>query len=577
MAAVTPDTNLTIIKLPIELDSNNQLTFASATAQHTYFDSLTDNLDVENFSYQRKDGVIRYPAHIDTIYNYNYCMYQNENYGNKWFYAFITDMKYVNDNMTEITIVTDAWQTWQFDLTLNKMFVEREIVAKADDTFGKYKIDEGLEIGPTKFVEAIDDQNWFSYLEVYYVIAFTGDTLTNGNTTVTIPKGGLYINNIPSSVPFIICDSLTDFCNTLIWINNDGAGDKIITCFTIPKVSFVDHFANYKMNGSSIGLKVCIISQGAYNTSEKTLKVKHKPTFSINAVDSYTPKNKKLLQYPYMYLGSGSMTSTQKVYKYEDFYDNVGIIVDNTTDNINDLSFIIRCELNPNPTLIFSPVNYKTWGSTSIFDSITINNYPTLAYFNDVFNTWLAENLEMTKLNVEQQTGDLLFGFGRDAFNTLSSTLSQATNENIGGAVTSLIGGGIGIVQRGYDYDMQIRKTLTSIKQQSLVPDAITLGGSSTALGYGLIAHNILNKYEITYEYAKRIDDYFSTYGYTINEMKVPNINSRSNWNYIKTIGANIFGDIPVNDLETIKNLFNNGITFWHTTTHFLDYSQTNS
>ena len=78
--AVTPDTNLTLIKLPIELDANNQLTFTDATAQHNYFDSITGNLDVEGFTYQRKDSIIRYPAHMDTIIEYNYCMYQNENY-----------------------------------------------------------------------------------------------------------------------------------------------------------------------------------------------------------------------------------------------------------------------------------------------------------------------------------------------------------------------------------------------------------------------------------------------------------------------------------------------------------------
>ena len=78
-------------------------------------------------------------------------------------------------------------------------------------------------------------------------------------------------------------------------------------------------------------------------------------------------------------------------------------------------------------------------------------------------------------------------------------------------------------------------------------------------------------------ESSERIDKYFSVYGYKVNKIKVPNINSRSNWNYIKTIGANIHADIPQGDLDQIKNMFNTGITFWHTTTHFLDYSQNNS
>lgn len=72
-------------------------------------------------------------------------MYQNENYGNKWFYAFITKMEYDNDYMTNISIETDVYQTWQFDIIFKKCFVEREHVE--DDTIGKHTVPESLEHG----------------------------------------------------------------------------------------------------------------------------------------------------------------------------------------------------------------------------------------------------------------------------------------------------------------------------------------------------------------------------------------------------------------------------------------------
>lgn len=78
-------------------------------------------------------------------------------------------------------------------------------------------------------------------------------------------------------------------------------------------------------------------------------------------------------------------------------------------------------------------------------------------------------------------------------------------------------------------------------------------------------------------EYLQTIDDYFSMFGYKINEVKVPNLTGRSNWNYIKTIDCNILANIPQMDLQEIKTLFDNGITLWHTTTNFLDYSQNNN
>ena len=78
-------------------------------------------------------------------------------------------------------------------------------------------------------------------------------------------------------------------------------------------------------------------------------------------------------------------------------------------------------------------------------------------------------------------------------------------------------------------------------------------------------------------EYAKIIDKYFSMYGYKVNDLKLPNISGRSNWNYVKTIGCNILGDIPQEDMEKIKSIFNNGVTFWHNPNTFLDYSQSNN
>ena len=83
-------------------------------------------------------------------------------------------------------------------------------------------------------------------------------------------------------------------------------------------------------------------------------------------------------------------------------------------------------------------------------------------------------------------------------------------------------------------------------------------------------------KYSIKQQFAERIDKFFDMYGYLTNTVKIPNLNNRPNWNYIKTIGANIIGDIPQMDLQTIKDIFNNGVTLWHNSTTFLDYSQNN-
>lgn len=130
--SISPQTDIRIVKSPLTLSNKHQMTFENLQAQEDYFLSLPYVEDT-NASYQRKDGVIRFNRHIDSIISYNYCMYKNENYSNKWFYAFITGMRYLNDGTTEIAIVTDVFQTWQFDLIYKLSFVEREIIPVADD------------------------------------------------------------------------------------------------------------------------------------------------------------------------------------------------------------------------------------------------------------------------------------------------------------------------------------------------------------------------------------------------------------------------------------------------------------
>ena len=129
MTAVTPDSTIRLLKCPIKLDDRNQLTFSSTAEQLTYFQSLPYLTDA-NMTYIRKDGVIRVGTNSSSVdyedlLQYNYVMYQNTHYDSKWFYAYITDVKYINDGCTELSIETDVFQTWSFDATFKQSFIER--------------------------------------------------------------------------------------------------------------------------------------------------------------------------------------------------------------------------------------------------------------------------------------------------------------------------------------------------------------------------------------------------------------------------------------------------------------------
>ena len=53
--AITPDTNLKLLKCNLNLDEMNQINFSNATAQYNYFNSLP-KLELQALKYIRKDG-----------------------------------------------------------------------------------------------------------------------------------------------------------------------------------------------------------------------------------------------------------------------------------------------------------------------------------------------------------------------------------------------------------------------------------------------------------------------------------------------------------------------------------------
>ena len=69
----------------------------------------------------------------------------------------------------------------------------------------------------------------------------------------------------------------------------------------------------------------------------------------------------------------------------------------------------------------------------------------------------------------------------------------------------------------------------------------------------------------ITAQMARCIDDYFTAFGYATNRLKVPNINSRSSWNFVKTNGATFSGTIMLDDMRKLQAIFDRGVTIWHT------------
>ena len=147
---IEPNTTIKLLhNVPLDNTYEHTILFSSADEQANYFASLTKH-NLSNNTYQRvQRGVAKIGLSADSCYDCNYLMFQNTNYGNKWFYAFIQKIEYINNAVCEVTFELDVMQTWLFDFTLKQCFVEREHTAT--DVIGEHIEPEPLETGEYVF------------------------------------------------------------------------------------------------------------------------------------------------------------------------------------------------------------------------------------------------------------------------------------------------------------------------------------------------------------------------------------------------------------------------------------------
>ena len=168
-------------------------------------------------------------------------------------------------------------------------------------------------------------------------------------------------------------------------------------------------------------------------------------------------------------------------------------------------------------------------------------------------------------------------GYVTDALSGILSAFNPMSIQGVGNSIASMSNRMVEVDRMSKNYEYDIANINAQVESHKLVPDQVSLSSSNaTLLGYDKIHKNIFCRYNIKRQFAERIDKYFDMFGYQTNTVKTPNINNRPKWNYVKTIGCNIEAYIPQEDLSEIKSFFDNGITLWHDTSNFLNYSANN-
>lgn len=499
----------------------------------------------ENYSFLRNTGTIMAGFTYAQCLQANYIAFQNPDYSNKWFFAWIDDVIYKGDKNTEITFTVDAWSTW-FDKWNKKVcFINRQHVN--DDTIGLHTIPENLDVGEVIEEQETEDESYGNEYGYYIGVLSNWEIKDGSDGTEILPINqgtqhagiSVYDNTVFGEKLFLFnITQLSSFTNLALFIlrtNSDKHIEDINNIFIIP---------NLAINESQLVQHSAIVGEKSFNWY--TLNYDITPTkfnTTITKRHSFTnfqPKNNKCFVYPYNYLFVSNNNGSNNIYKYEDF----------TTDNcIFENQFSIA--IGGSGRLV--PKNYKNM-TTNDDEALPTGKYPTCAWSSDAFTNWLTQNGINLVASIALTAGGV----------ATAVATGGATLPIVAGAITSVAG--------------TVAGTIGQFNQASLAPNIA--GGQAT--GDVLWACN-RNKFTFREmraktEYLKIIDDYFTRFGYAIKSLELPNITGRRYWNYVE-IGSSEeigYGEVPSKYMEIINNACRRGVTIWHNHGNVGNYSLNN-
>lgn len=127
---IEPNSEIYLLEnIPLDPTYEHTILFKSANAQRDWFKKWAI-AHLTNQSYVRADaGKIRINRSADKLYTCNYIMFQNTSYGNKWFYAFVTSVSYISNEVCEISWTIDSLQIGTLSMSC-KLALSRDSILR---------------------------------------------------------------------------------------------------------------------------------------------------------------------------------------------------------------------------------------------------------------------------------------------------------------------------------------------------------------------------------------------------------------------------------------------------------------
>lgn len=546
MSTVMPNGQVRFLaNVPLDDSYEDTIWFESKEAQESYFLSLTPvHIMMNATRVKDRDGVIAVNVAEDVIRECNYLMFQNMNFSNRWFYAFIEGTEYVNNSTTNVIFKLDPLQSYGNYITLLDCLVERETTTT--DGMFEHLIDEGIKTSEYVKNNAVGGEYDLGTMDA---IIFTGSDVVNIGTddeaVVTAPCMAFqgFINGLSVRTFHVMDDNG-------YWDNDE-----------ISRLNeFVDAMTRNQQGESIVG--GIMYPKNLLNVGSDNIPYPIEPrqvlinNYTTNAsLDGYVPKNKKLYNSPYSMICLGSSDGQTQMLQPE-FLSN-------------DASVKIYSNISMSPSVMALVEGYK--GKVENWETaISFNSFPQISMAIDGYKAWVASGgqdrlIAQTVTSVIGDSASLAtsafttfgtLGLGLVADTTAKGLLTTKEGRAVTGGTNGMIGSLMSLVN---DVNNAI---VTMGVAKTLPPNIKGSVNTNVLMGYNKMSV-FTEQRTINSDQAKAIDNYFTMYGYKVNKVKKPTLHNRSRFTYVKTKGCKITGGCPTEVIKAIEKIMDSGIRFW--------------
>lgn len=565
--------------IPWGTDNLHVLRFPSLQAQQAYFDGLEGDVKTINYD-PRRGSVLQFEASITDAQSYNYMQWTNEN--GEVLYFFITGYEYLNDYPTAgFFIEEDIWQNCHLKMQINPSTVHRRHMARWSSEDPNYPL-----------LYPVDEGNPRSYSShKIWQLSFPGDIIPIMFVTNKVITAGQDPNKdkIMQYVSFINKDGSSVNSETTPWLNPFSA-------------HFTDDVVNFKLATSD--LLACyvlpILPENSYYVNGNTVTLNTSPT---NRYFSYV-------------IGSGDQTATlAQFYQYNlrtiSKQIPISILKPQKGTETNTASYLYEPQAWSDNVMSIGITDFMgnvitsipkniAWQSLSLtiygeYQAVTPNarvgitggdipagtqfiiSLPAIDMPQSPWADYLARDRTADKQILENSikanyynalasglTGGVIagsVGWGTNAMYYPKRSAALGAAIGAGAGAISLVGS----LASAYVRDKTDRDNFALNEQKIKNSSAPPIGGNNLIT----MLNNNLSVIQLTADDLSHeiITNNYIANGVIVDKFGEVPLRTRYYYDYIQTKNVSISGEITNDRREYLEDLFNSGVTVWHSET----------